>query len=351
MLMTNSLRKFTETINAVRLQIQLEALVSAPPASQAIDAWLQTHSTKYKQFNYVSQVILLYGAIERYMESIIVEYLENLVRHTAEHKDLPKTIRDNHKRRSIELLNGLMRGDQRFSSVQHIDIFDRLFKWEQLEQNATQSPSAINAHAFAQHKTIRVSTAVELLTGVGLDIAQHLKLLPMVKDYGNAKGVSINNTPLDVLFNEVDSLADDRNLVAHGNTDNIVGTTVIESWTDSVEVFCQAIDHIVLCRILALKCAQAPEITPLHVLQNRGAQLNHSVICFSLNSGSIRRGDILLRLKANEVADMSYILEIQVDSTSLSEVTGGPNVEVGVEAHFKQSLPSSGTKFKYIEEY
>lgn len=170
-------------------------------------------SLKRKQV-YFSSVITLYGALERFVEEAVKEYVDQLVEIFQNYQNLPDEIRDKHIKLSIEYLSSMNRSSQ-ISSDEFTSAVKNL-------NNCLieQSPFRLNARAFSLRsanmkfdriRQIMSNLKIQFNLDRILDTSKFSDFV--IKRYGESS-VKSGGTHL---LNRVNELVDLRNDIAHGN--------------------------------------------------------------------------------------------------------------------------------------
>lgn len=112
-----------------------------------------------KIFDYKLAILILYGAFENYIESIISQYILKLNVAVDSFSKLPKQIQSHHTELSAKLISFICAGYSKYEQVDSADVIKHLHSCYATPQNYQ-----LNVAAFTQHSSnLRINTIRELL--------------------------------------------------------------------------------------------------------------------------------------------------------------------------------------------
>ncbi|UEQ04898.1 hypothetical protein LMS44_03275 [Halomonas profundus] len=176
--------------------------------------------TDSKVYSYKNGIISLYGFLERYVEDIVIEYLQAICEQSVDYKSLPHEIRRNHLDVSLEHISKVkkLRGvsdDYRHSSLGEAvkNMHDCLVEAQDY---------VLNCDAFVNHSSnFRYDSIHEIFTRIGIHGISRLCL----NEVSLAEALSRKHSSeealekkilISLLTSELDNLAQRRNEIAHG---------------------------------------------------------------------------------------------------------------------------------------
>ena len=223
-MLTSSFKQFQKNINDLQDFIDAcvtqeqryadylaEKFLSEVSMSENLSIFLsnyeETNSFR-KIVNYNAIVVMLYGYLERYMESIAKEYLESLIRLTDSYNELPEKIKENHFSKSIELSQNIKRYEK-YSNLTEEIIIKRLYS-SYLEKSKYQ----LNIEAYTHHTAnFKSDTINQFFQNLGIEnVNNDVMQIESFNFLDNRKNIAQSNLKLSRL----DDLAVRRNEIAHG---------------------------------------------------------------------------------------------------------------------------------------
>ncbi len=177
---------------------------------------IRNNSTITRRQNYVSAVIVLYGALERFVEESVEEYVEEMVSLHSEFRELPQGLRDRHTRLTIDYLallkDGKVRETEDISSVVAV-LHDCLSGNERY---------GLNARAFlVRSSNMNLKRIRDIICSLGLHISARRVLYAPAYDAfltgaGGPLAKEMNDNEVEGALDHVDELVRLRNDIAHG---------------------------------------------------------------------------------------------------------------------------------------
>ncbi len=329
----NLLRHYIEGLDQEDLLLALncEACGEAGPLLKQFQEHFRSKNNK-AQYDYNTIIVSLYGYLERYIEDLIGEYLDQLSNLVPQFPDLPTSIQTNHLTLSLELTR---KADyQKYvSSVRAEDIIAKLYACF-----STPNQYQLNVQAFTQHNAnFRQAMVIETFKQCGIiQIGQSLRhadpFTSFLRDEDPERDLEIYLAKNDdVVFSRLNDLASRRNDVAHGSpVADILSRDILRSYVNFTEAYADGLVAVVYEQTLPYMLKHAVMLgTPISVIDNR-------IVCVDFPSGHIAVGDTLIAKTQDTSRPFrgGSILEIQQDHISLDEVNGRPGIKIGLLVEF-----------------
>lgn len=311
-------------------------------------ASIQEHSTIKRRQSYVSSIIVLYGALERYVEEAVAEYAKILGEIYQEFHKLPSSLRERHTKLTIDYLASLK--DGRVRETENISAIVSALH----DCLNGVGPFRLNARAFSlRSSNMKLVRIREIMNN--LDVPLGGRRLLLTPAYTNFLENSFGNLVKDMQDGEVESTIDHidelvslRNDISHGvaNLESIEGNDIVRERAAKLQAFVTAINQILTCELLRRRI----EMQQFVVIEGNVLVFGDSIACFSWTEGRIAPGDILLMQPADQNADLRHgpISSIQIENVDQSEVQGRDGLMIGVQAPFK--VKANGTFYVWRRE-
>ncbi|WP_296643905.1 MAE_28990/MAE_18760 family HEPN-like nuclease [Roseinatronobacter sp.] len=309
---------------------------------------IQANSTVKRRQSYVSSIIVLYGALERYVEEAVAEYATQLVDIHKEFAKLPEALRERHTRLSIDYLaslkDGKIRETEDLSSIV-TTLHDCL---------SGKTPLRLNARAFSLRSSNMKLSRIREIVG-NLDIKLNGRRLLSTPSYSRFLAQTSDAPPKDMQDSEVESTLDHvdelvtlRNDIAHGvaNLEAIENRNIVRDRAAKLNAFVSAMNEILNCELIKCRIVM-DELKPV---DGPVKVFGDNIACFAWPTGRIATGDILVMQPAENGSDLRHapIESIQVDKADQEEVHGRDGLMIGVRVPFKVKF--NGTFFVWASE-
>ena len=344
--MQDSLSKFQSEVDKLRQYLDVvdaeeavlgallgEAQLPAPIEQPSLDL-IRQNATNKRRHVYVGAIIVMYGALERFVESAVSDYLGSCVTASGAYKNLPKAIQDKHTNQTIEYLNLVKDSKVREPEAVEIITENLLGCIRGIDQYT------LNARAFTiRSANMNIDRVRSTLANVGVDasnknLAGSRYYSKLVKDTQDRTVADIGASELVTLFGHVNELVAIRNDIAHGvsSLDDIEDISIVKGRADRLEAFVHAI-HDCLCENLLLHHVILGKVTsvagPITVYDN-------SIVCFEFPEGVLAKNDLLMMCSAQNgnVSGWGAIQSIQVDGDDHEAVEGEIGKMIGVKVEF-----------------
>jgi hypothetical protein len=337
-MLTSSLKQFQKNIDDLRNFINAgviqeqkyadylgEDCPSKVSNSKNLDSFLanyeDTNNFNFRKIvNYNAIVVMLYGYLERYVESVAKEYLEGLVRLTDSYNELPEKIKENHFSKSIELSQNIKRYDK-YSNITEKIIIKRLYSFY-LEEPKYQ----LNIEAYTHHTANFKSDTIN-------QFFQNLGIENVNNDVMQNKSISQSNLKLSRL----DDLAVRRNEIAHG----VETSEILE-----IKYFKEYYLEFVESYIIALNCVLSDKLIPYElkngvVLKEKIKIIDNSILCLDIENMDIdsiikTRDRVLSKTINKDQYRQGRIISIQENNETIQEVkVDGKSKKIGIKVDFK----------------
>lgn len=327
------------------------AILGRPELDRAdLDASLQViqrNRTISRRQHYVSSIMVMYGALERFVEEAIGEYSETLVQMHGNFQKLPEKLRERHTTLTIEYLallkDGKVRETEEISTIV-----------ETLHNCLTDSvPFRLNARAFSlRSSNMKFARIREIMSN--LDIQISVRRVVSAPSYAAFLSESydllvseMGEREINGALDHIDELVGLRNDIAHGvtNVESIDDNEIIRERADKLKAFVNALNEIFVCEVLSSRIA----LEQLVPIQGEVQVFDNHIACFLWPLGRLVPGDHLVMQPGDKAADLRHgpISSIEIDGNDQTYVDGRDGLSIGVCVPFK--VKSNG-KFYVLHE-
>ncbi|MFZ4522748.1 MAG: MAE_28990/MAE_18760 family HEPN-like nuclease [Bacteroidales bacterium] len=277
-----------------------------------------------RQFNYNSIIISLYGSFERFIENILISYIDIMNRLIDKYDRLPEAIIKNHFTLSLSLLNKIEQ-PKYTGPLKKEEIISNLHTCININEGYQ-----INKDAFSQHTAnFRLQVIDESFAHIGIQaISSQIKkhewfykyiILKTEKNEGDV-------ISLEESFHLLNDLAERRNDVAHGVASEILQNEILLEYIEFFEVYLEALSQVLNQEYLHIE------------LKNTGKKLGNitdvfhdgKVICIFSNNISIKIGDFLIGYNESKIVK-AKIANLKLDGANIEFVDDQNNYELGIE--------------------
>lgn len=278
-----------------------------------------------KIFDYSCAIINLYGAYERFIESLLSEYLTELRNYTTQYTNLPEKLKNSHFELTLHHLQRTR--DSRYSgratsldlahsfhSCLHNDIPFVFHNESMLYHTSNFRPSVVDE--FLNRASIEMASRRAIMTHGFLDYLRSLPT-PLTPPPERPEGV------LEAVIN----LVERRNQVAHGDIVDTLANQEIRAIAQATLAYCRALGEIVddsLVTHIVTSCG--------HSLNNPINVFNKNIVCVYSQGWTIKPGDIIALGTVNSpLYKAARIENIQINNTDVPESPSGNNVAIGMK--------------------
>ena len=293
------------------------------------------YSTIKRRQGYVSSIIVLYGALERYVEESVGEYTQTLMRIYQDYDNLPEKLRQRHTSLTIEYLNLVKDGRVRETETigQIVDTLNACLN--------RSDEARLNARAFlmrsANMKWERIRQAM-----INVDVTFHERRVLATPAYSRylseMHGIRVSDmdeSEVRATLEHIDELVCLRNDIAHGVADlsTIEDVQIVRERAAKLGAFAVALDEILSCELLEARL----EMDRLVRVEGTVQVFGDHVACFSWPRGRLAVGDVLVMKPAKAKADLRHgpIGSIKVDGKDRDVLEGADGLMVGVKVPFR----------------
>ena len=296
---------------------------------------IRANSTIKRRQTYVSSIIVLYGALERFVEETVTEYTQSLVEIYKEFQSLPEDLQERHTKLTIDYLVFLKDG-----RVRKTEDIDTVIETLHACLNGT-APFRLNARAFSLRSSNMNLKRIQEIFG-NLDVklpGKRILLAPYYKSFleeiPDVSPKHMVDREVDATLEHVNDLVSIRNDIAHGvrNVETIENTELVRERMKKLHAFVTALNEVLDC--VLMKCRI--ELGRLCPVNGKITVHGHHIVCFEWSKGCIARGDILVMQPADDSADLRYgvIETIQIDGADQTQVQGREGLKIGIRVPFK----------------
>ena len=284
---------------------------------------------------YFSSIIVMYGALERFVEDAVAEYAETLVDICQGVDRLPEKLREQHTRLTIDYLFLLKEGKIRETDG-ITTIVETLYHCL-----SGKGPARLNARAFSlRASNMKMTRIREIMRSLEVQIPPR-RVLSMpsytahLKRDGGRAVADMRETEVESALEHIDYLVGLRNDIAHGvgNVGDIENNGIVRSRCAGLRAFAGSLNEILFCELLRARIARGQMVRVeggVQVFRDR-------IACFSFPTGRLMVGDRLVMQPGGDGADLRHgrILSIEIDRVRQTEVEGRVGLMVGVCVEFK----------------
>lgn len=291
-------------------------------------------STNRRRFVHCQAIIVLYGALERFVEDAIREYVVEARRLCSTYEELPKTIREKHAELSIEYLHRLKEG--KVSEVEEGELHRAISRLNSTIQ--AQPGFLLNDRAFAlRNANASVERIRQLLSNIGVPLplqtllrtasyrTGYVELYGTEPEHGDDTAVRRN-------FSKVDALVAMRNQIAHGvvDLDNIEDVDLLRERALDLRNFVVSVADLMEMHFVQYCCQE-------HISRSLSAPIavyNNEIVCVEFLDGEIKVGDVVVLPMPDGDVRFASIQSIQVDNSDVASVTGQVGTALGFKVGF-----------------
>jgi len=184
-------------------------------------------------YSYASCMMLMYGAFEQFVETLLMEYLEELNRLVPEFGQLPSAVRANHSECSAHLLLNL--GLDKYRNRTTADEVAR-----RLSSCADGAPYSLNVLGYINHPAnLRIEVVGGLFRDVGVPgIGKLVRGAAAFQPYLQATfpDGGVEHFRDEVVFHDLADLIERRNVIAHGWPDDLLSPDLMKDRMEFVRL-------------------------------------------------------------------------------------------------------------------
>ncbi len=272
------------------------------------------------ELNYSSTVITLYGALERFGENSLEDYVRFLNGVCPSYGQLPEQLREAHLEATVRLLQS--------SELERLGSAERIVADLNSCLQGDRLYRLTPATFFFHTANFRHGLFNQLWTQVGVNnltqcIGEDEAYIAAVEavDPGISKGS----------FFRLDDIAERRNEIAHGvEITELLSMQLLLQYVDIVQAFAAALWSQVMSA--ALK-----SLTQHHAVAHGDpvAVFNNEIVCVRCSTGQLGVGDLLIGQRPDGSFRGGVILEMQVDNDPVTQIDASESpIDVGLKVGF-----------------
>ncbi|MDO8365219.1 MAG: MAE_28990/MAE_18760 family HEPN-like nuclease [Saprospiraceae bacterium] len=298
----------------------------------------RTFGTDKKIFEYKAVVITLYGILEKYTESWIKEFLDELANLVTDYNKIDDKIKNCHFDLSIKLINTI--SSKELAKFQHINK-------EKILSNLNRCITEPNNYKFntdafiLSSGNLKHAKITEMLSNINISLNDGLKksqsLIQYLQSEFQKEGIA--NQKGDALYFKINDLVDRRNIIAHGADviDDLLDSSILESYIDFLEVYCKSIFETFRQELISKEILT--NYVKIKVIRNVWRK---SIIGFEIENYTLKINDIIIVETSSGYFLKKPILEIQVNDITYSVLEIKDKIDVAIRV---DPVISSGQSF------
>lgn len=326
-------------ISGIELERRLlAATTNDPPTSETerIAGQIRLNSgtgSMKKRLDYNTVIVTLYGLFEQLVEGLIGEYSTSLSRSAPFYADLPEKLQKAHSDMSVELLPRLDHSKYR-GRVQTHQVIANMHSCL-----SGESEYKLNLEALQQHSAnFRSDVLGQLFERLG--IKQVLQKLPRYEPFFSYLNTNLNDesgslAKTEIIYEQLDDLADRRNDVAHGVSSDILSIDILRNRISYLTALVESLACLVDEESVGFQASAKGKLLGKPILV-----VNDEVVCIELHNQGLMEGDLLVMVDCNWPNPCMYspILEIQVNNVRHEYVPPSSAIKVGCRVGFRARM-------------
>lgn len=304
------------------VKLVLEQGEQAPDATQK---WAREVAsfTAGRTYDYACAVILLYGSLERFIEGLVAEYLEDLSARCAQFGDLPKKLQTVHFELTLKHLSRTR--DSRYSGT---------VKAPELAKSLSdclnaRTPCTLVAESLIYHSAnFRSAVVDDYLGRVGIDApcerALKLSELNDFQDQVRRAGGDPDQRPTST-WDLIDDLVERRNQIAHGDTRDALAPSKLLAYCYQVMTLAHALARVTRDSLVS------------HVVASSGMELgvpiavfDNTIVCVNSKGVTLRLGSILACRSGSGEWRSLRVERVEIEGAEVESTPAGQDVQVGL---------------------
>lgn len=216
-----------------------ERIIIAAANAGSIDAKvLLIHKTDEKKFLYNAVIISAYGAYERYIESLLDEYIEKQSKMLKKFSQWGKTIRDNYIE-SWKLLHKNLQY-KKYATLNEKDLVKNLYDVIYRGKGCVKSECYYKPNGNYKTKIIN-----EVFQSIGIQAAN-------IKEYCKIPEEDALTLSYETIVNNVDEIIERRHIIAHtsGKVDDIMDGDMLQLYICHLKMYAEALYDFLSDRLM-----------------------------------------------------------------------------------------------------
>lgn len=294
---------------------------------------LKSFNTVKRTFNYNSIIISLYGYFEKFIEDLLVTYIDRLQSLNFKYKDLPDAIQKSHYKLSLTFLEKVEKTGYS-GSITKEEIIKNLHTCINLNGDYQ-----LNKDAYAQHSSnFRLQVIDESFSHIGVQKIsdQTLKVHSFVNYIKEQYEIGLEgNVSIEQAYTILNDLAERRNDVAHGVPNEILSNEILLEYIKYFQFYSEALVQVLLSHFYKIEAEVKGDLLG----QITNVFQDGNVVCIFSNKQSIKVDDELIGKNSSQVIK-AKILSIKLDDNSITEVNNDQDYELGLllDSKFKDNF-------------
>lgn len=237
-ILREELGKIVTHINDVKTQ---ESIISAA-ANEGLNAAkvLLTHKTDEKKFLYNAVIISAYGAFERYIESLLDEYIEKQGKLLLKFSQLDSKIQNNYVENWKLLHKNLQY--KKYSALNEKDLIKNLYDVICRGKGCVKPECYYKPNGNYKPKII-----LEVFQSIGIDDAN-------IKEYCKIPEEDALTLSYETIVNNVDEIIERRHVIAHttGKIDDILDSDMLLLYLSYLKLYAEALSDCLNDRLIEI---------------------------------------------------------------------------------------------------
>lgn len=298
-------------------------------AERVLHKIISTNPILNRRMQYNFSIISIYGAWEKYVESLIINYVRARSNLAKSYLDLPDEIKNHHPRLTYSLIANL-------NLPKYKDKYNEISLIKNLESClSNRSKFTVNSAVFAMHTAnIRWQTLVDMFATVGVDIPIRV-----------SRAINSDRAAIHSDYPLLDDLANRRNDLSHGEASELIDASEMLAIISSMESLGLAL-YIALRNLLILDIARenGKQIDLLHKVINR------KIVCARINGVKVKINDWLVGINPaiDAIPQSSQIKRIEVNHKEINSLNARFVGDLGMEVTFR---PKVNQDFLIVSNY
>ncbi len=235
-ILCEELNKIVTHIRDAKTQERI--IIAAANAGSEDARMLLTHKTDEKKFLYNAVIISAYGAYERYIESLIDEYIEKQGKMLQKFFQLDKTIRDNY----IENWKLLHKNLQykKYATINEKDLVKNLYDVIYRGKGCVKSECYYKPNGNYKSKIIN-----EVFQSIGIQATN-------IKEYCKIPEEDALTLSYETIVNNVDEIIERRHIIAHtsGKIDDILDGDMLQLYLCHLKMYAETLHDFMNDRLI-----------------------------------------------------------------------------------------------------
>lgn len=319
----DEVRRFVGISNQ-EVEVVRQLLDLKPPLKAPASVWLRdvVEFRNKKKYDYVCAVVLIYGALERFIEDSVEEQITALCGATKSYAELPERLRVAHFNHFVTHLQRTR--DARYDGNATAERLAAAFAGC-LEGKV---PYELIAESLRHHTAnFRPAVVDEYYGRVAVDAASRRAVATdafskYLQSLGTVAPVERPEAVLDLIV----ELVSRRNEVSHGDITNTLAPSELMPYCDQVEAYCRGLAEVLEAHLLA------------HLVGFYGvdhgypiAVFNHKIVCVQSRGELISVGSVLAVQRTDGSWYAATVVNVQVDGNDVLTTPKDEDVKVGLE--------------------